>query len=437
MRSVKSRVQGFLVLMLIVTSAAADVRLDGRVLVDGKGPFLGLGATYMCALHDVKFDRERLLRELTFLEQHGFNFVRVLSMVGHHSFWDGKEIAPVPFVNRDGKTVAAWPDYDDRLAELIDTVYSAGLRTELTVFADAQLMPDVSVRMAHLDRVLQIVNERADKVLMLEVANEAWQNGFPDEAGERELRAMGAYLKARTSILVALSSPSDTSLAGLHRLYDGSKADVATVHFSRDTRTDEGPWLPVRDCWRVGYALGVPVSSNEPIGPGASVASDDEPSRLVGAAMFAYIAGLPMYVLHATAGIRGDRSYRETPGAASFAALHKLLPQDLPNWSRCDASADSFPVKVLTQRTVEGRLLNAQGCRYFPGALKGRQFVAALVGVPDDGIEATFMRPAQLTACDALTGQQLRKCDGRAGDTFPIEMGHSLIILQGEIQSMP
>lgn len=419
-----------MVLVLLTLHAGGDVRLDGRVLVDDKGPFLGLGATYMNALHDAKFNPARLRQELDDLKRHGFNFIRVLSMVGYHGFWDGYEIAPVAFVNRDGKTVSAWPDYDDQLAGLLDVAASYGLRTEITIFADAQLMPDVETRLAHMDRILRIVNERRDKVLMLEVANEAWQNGFPGDEGEEQLRAFGAYLKARTPLLVALSSPPDTSVDGLRTLYDASQADLATVHLSRDTRTEEGPWLPVRDSWRVGHALAIPASSNEPIGPGSSVASDDEPARLAGAAIFAYMAGLPIYVFHSNAGIRGARSFSEVRGADGFSALTRLLPADLPNWPRRDLARDDFPVKPALKRSTVGEVVGVEGCLYGPGAIRDHRFVAALMGVPPDGVHVTIIHSLQFTVYDALTGEVMGEYRGRSGDVVRVRGSQGVVIVQ-------
>jgi hypothetical protein len=57
-----------------------------------------------------------------------------------------------------------------------------------------------------------------------------------------------------------------------------------------------------------------PVSSNEPIGPGASVNVETEPLRLVMAAAFAYVAKLPMYVYHSDAGVFGKTRFENIPG---------------------------------------------------------------------------------------------------------------------------
>src|SRR5688572_2738110 len=96
------------------------VRVMGHSLADDKGPFLGLGVSYFTSLWRCKHDRPRLESDLAFLSKQGFNYFRMLSMVGHHPGWEGLEIAPVPFANKDGKRVEAWTDYWQQLAQLID-----------------------------------------------------------------------------------------------------------------------------------------------------------------------------------------------------------------------------------------------------------------------------------------------------------------------------
>ena len=212
--------------------------------------------------------------------------------------WDTLEIAPVSFTNSAGHWAAAWPDYWQQFRDLLDLVAQHGLRAEVTLFADAHyVMPGKGTRQAHLDGILANIAGREEKILHLEVANEAWQNGFPGSTGITELHEFAQYLADRTSVPVAITSNDDTSDAGIISLHRGSAADLATVHFTRDASTIEGGWLPVRDCYRAGDLPGVPpVSSNEPIGPGSSVSSESDPIKLCAAAVFAYIANLPSYV---------------------------------------------------------------------------------------------------------------------------------------------
>jgi hypothetical protein len=233
-----------------------SVRLDGHSLVDDEGPFLGLGVSYFSALWRCKHDRARLEADLEFLSRQGFNYYRMLSMVGQHSAWDGREIAPVSFTNREGKPVEAWSDYWRQLQDLVDIAYDQyGMRTQITIFADAQLMPRKDDRIEHMRKLLaEVATGREHKIILLEVANEAWQNGFPDEDGVSDLREFATYLSARTEIPIAITSNHDFpelgSSKGFEQVYAHSAADVATWHFSRDRGTDDG-WKPVYDCWGV------------------------------------------------------------------------------------------------------------------------------------------------------------------------------------------
>ncbi len=438
------RIALLLALGLILAAGCAwpkgggPVGLSGYTLEDDKGPFLGLGVTYMAALRHSKYDYPLLCSNLELLSQNGFGYIRVLSMVGWYSAWEGIEIAPVDFTSREGKPVAAWPDYDAQLARLIDTAYDKyGLRVELTLFADAQLMPERKQRLAHLDRVLSVVKGRESKVILLEVANEAWQNGFPGETGERELRHYSDYLRKRTPVLTALSAPPDSSLEGIRKLYDGSVADIATVHFSRDMHSQEGPWLPVRDCWAAARNAGRPISSNEPIGPGSSVDSESDPVRLVSAALLAWTAGLPMYVYHTSAGVFGKVPFEEMAGLASFAKLRKLLPPDLPNWTRDDGTAQYFPVASNCERNCLGAALRAPseaGCIYCPGATQDKEFVLIPMGVREAGIELTAHVSVEMRVYNPFTGELVLRGKYEPGERLILPQGSGVYIIWGKLR---
>jgi len=122
-----------------VPSGTNLVRVNGKSLRDNNGPFLGLGASYFQALRRTKYDRPRLTNDLAFLASRKMNYVRTLSMVGWYEAWQGLEIAPVSFTNRVGTPVAAWPDYWQQFRDMIDIIYSFGMRAEVTVFASRSI----------------------------------------------------------------------------------------------------------------------------------------------------------------------------------------------------------------------------------------------------------------------------------------------------------
>lgn len=402
------------------------VRVEGYTLQDDKGPFLGLGATYMQALRHCKFDRERLNGELAFLAGCGFNYVRVLSMVD----WPDQEIAPIDHRNKEGRLIKAWPDYDRQLEDLVDIVNSHGLRTQLTIFADAQvIMPDAEVRRRHLQRIMNLLRGRTDKVILYEVANEGWQNGFPGEEGIKEVRELGREASESSSVLVALTSPpdmGDRSEALMH-LYGGSSATIATVHFSRDLRTDAGGWLPVIDCWKAGQCKGIPpISSNEPIGPGASVASEDDPDMILAAAAFCYLAGLPMYVFHSGAGVKAKQPFESLTWLPQFKALLGLLPDDLPNWKQFDGASED---NVLVAADDPARPL------YNCGARKGKRFVYVPLALSDGGRVFNARADLSLSVYELPTCREVQRAVLKKGETFALTVRSKACIIKGVIDS--
>jgi hypothetical protein len=75
------------------------------------------------------------------------------------------------------------------------------------------------------------ITGRESHILHLEVANEAWQNGFPGAQGIADLRAFTQYLAERTPVLVAITSNDDTSDQGIMTLYGGSAKGKEFVCF--------------------------------------------------------------------------------------------------------------------------------------------------------------------------------------------------------------
>jgi hypothetical protein len=419
------------------------VRVDGHALADEGGPFLGLGVSYFTALWRCKHDRARLEADLSFLSRQGFNYYRMLSMVGHHPGWDGREIAPISFTRRDGKRIEAWPDYWQQLKDLVDLAYDKhGMRTQITVFADAQLMPDKAARVKHMRRIIEeVVPGREHKIILIEVANEAWQNGFPEDEGVADLREFAKYLGDRTEVPVAITSNHDWpelgSTKGFEQVYRGSAADVATWHFSRDRRTDDG-WKPVYDCWDFGDVPGLPpASSNEPIGPGSSVNAERDPIKLVMAAAFAYAAKLPMYVFHSEAGVFGRGRFQDMPGVDRYRHVLRLLPPDLPNWERNDGKAARAPLTVFAggQRDrywpeVKGA---KDGCVRNAGGRKGDRFVCVPIGIRPGGLEVEARQAVEFSAHDSLTGEVVKAATLPRGERVVLPDASGALVVTGRV----
>jgi len=427
----------------LVPSGADVVSVNGKSLRDHHGAFLGLGASYFQALRRAKYDRARLQSDLSLLSARGFNYVRILSMVN----WDGLEIAPVSFTNSAGHSVAGWPDYFQQFRDLLDIVSSNGMRAEITIFADAQfIMPSKATRQAHLDGILANIAGRENAIVHLEVANEAWQNGFPGSQGVADLREFAQYLSDRTTVPVAITSNDDTSDGGIISLYSGTAADLATVHFSRDTGTAEGGWLPVRDCYRTGNLPGVPpVTSNEPIGAGSSVSSETDPMKLCAAAIFAYIANLPAYVYHSRAGTfgvvnccppsGGEVTFESTAGISAYQHIRQLLPPDLASWVRNDGLETAAPFTVYCNGqpnkywpSVSGA---TSGCDRNIGSSKGKEFVSFPMGILAGGVTLEARRPLRVQTFDPLSGLVTATRTLSAGNQITVPQGPGAYLIKG------
>lgn len=419
-----------------VSPRAGAVRVVDHALVDDQGPFLGLGVSYFTALWRCRNDRARFESDLRFLSQQGFNYYRMLSMVGHNRAWDGLEIAPVTFTTREDKRVEAWPDYWKQLTEMIDLGYDRyGMRAQITIFADAQLMPRKEDRIEHMRRLLEeVVRGREQKIILLEVANEAWQNGFPGEAGTRDLREFTKFLADRTAVPVATTS---NHVDDFEKTYANSAADIATWHFSRDLRTDDG-WKPVYDCWDFGDGPGFPpASSNEPIGPGSTVATENSGIRLVMAAAFAWSARLPMYVFHSKAGVMGRTRFEETPSIREFRHLPEILPPDLPGWRRNDGKQKEAPFTVFAggqpNRYAPEVAESYDGCVRNIGSRKEDRFVCVPIGIREGGLQIEAREEVEFDAIDPLTAKTVRSAKMKAGERMVLPAGAGGQILKGRV----
>jgi hypothetical protein len=361
----------------------------------------------------------------------------MLSMVGHNRAWDGLEIAPVAFTSREDKRVEAWPDYWRQLTEMIDLGYDRyGMRAQITIFADAKLMPRKEDRIEHMRRLLEgVVRGREQKVILLEVANEAWQNGFPGEEGVRDLREFTKFLADRTAVPVATTS---NHADDFEKTYANSAADIATWHFSRDLQTDDG-WKPVYDCWDFGDRPGFPpASSNEPIGPGSTVATENSSIRLVMAAAFAWSAKLPMYVFHSKAGVMGrTMRFEETPAIRDFRHLHEILPPGLPGWRRDDGKQKEAPFTVFAggqpNRYAPEVAESKDGCVRNMGSRKEDRFVCVPIGIREGGLQIEAREDVEFDAIDPLTAKTVRSAKMKAGERMVLPAGAGALILKGRV----
>lgn len=421
------------------------VHARGAAFADDRGPFLPLGATLFWAPWGYKFDRERLERHLEFLSKRGVDYVRVLGQVGApgsdpEDTWSDRPIDPrwSDACPGGGSRPSHCGTYDQVIAGLTDLAYDRyGLRVQWTVFGGTSFTPTAESRIALMDRMLAMAKGREHKIFLFEVANEYFQNGFAGAAGLEEVRRLGKYLQDRTPVLVALSAPQGSDCAAMQRLYADGTGDVVTEHFSRTG--DEAGWLAVRSAWNLQFCQGLPPlrSSNEPIGPFASVRDDKDPLRLAMSAAMAYLSGVGAYVLHTGPGVRGGgRADRERGRPADIWAVpeiervlgalttvRRVLPPDVPSWSRHVAGADD-PIRLRGGSANEVRAYTA---------VRDRRFVVVTLAV-EGSLIVQAQVPVELQIVDPAGGEVLQKMSLAAAAAVTVSTS-SAYIITGERKS--
>jgi hypothetical protein len=399
------------------------VRFEGTSIRDDLGHFLGLGTTIFWAGWGYRHDRARLEQNLQFLSEYGFDYIRVLGNVGNDdptNFWAERPMDP------------RWPDYDQVIAGLTDLAYDQyGIRIEWTLFGGIDFTPTPASREALVDRFIAMSRGREEKIMMFEVANEAWQNGFGGSEGIAELRALSRRLKDNTDIITAASAYGDGQ--ELCDVYAGGVADIVTMHYDRTNNFGDGVWRPVRQPW--GFPLELPcgdlpatAANNEPIGPSSSVASDSDPLRLVMSAVITYIANQPLYVLHTGSGVRGlDDPARNRPAnlwevdniettVAGYQAMQTYLPADLPRWSRQNWHWTGHPLTLDPESVVRAY-----------AAVNGADFIVAPIGMVNP-VTMSPKQAAHIEALDPLTGAVIQTWDLAAGQSFTLPNAPALVL---------
>jgi hypothetical protein len=401
---------------------AGHVRAEGRAVADAGGPFNALGATLFWGAWAYKFERARLERNLDVLRAAGVDYVRVLGSVGGTG-WEDRQTDP------------RWPDYDAIIAGMTDLAFDRyGMRVQWTLMGGAPFTPSGSAREKLIDRFASMARGREHKIFAFEIANEAWQNGFPGSEGTAELRALGKRLNDNTSVLVALSSPSPRSACGT---YAGAGADAMTLHYERGFGS-EGPLRPLVRPWSFPAAydrdcrgqLPSIVLNNEPVGPESSVRQDDDPARIAAGYVMTFLAGNAAYVFHSGPGIRGggaaDRSaklnrhahFDELPSfkpiAVALGAAKAYLPPGLANWTRHEPDSAKSPI---------------YGFSGLYSASNQLDFVALAVGVTKP-VTLQSRVTASFDVRQTVTGRLLKRLSVSSGEHFTLSEHESFVLVK-------
>lgn len=391
------------------------VRIETRAFADDAGAWNPLGASLFWALWGERNDADRLDQNLAHLAAHGVHFVRILGMVGSAS-WADRVIDPYA------------ADYWDVAGRLMARLQRHGLRAQVTVFADAQvMMPTQDGRKDFAHDWAAFASGQPDRMMAFEVANEAWQNGLEDI---EQLRELGRILNENSAVPVALSSmPQVENNVNWCEAYGGSGVQFVSIHYDRDT--SKGPWRPVRQPWGWpieydgGCGMPAAATSNEPIGPQSSVAEDWDPLRLALSYLTTFVSGNAAYIYHCGAGIRGGGQADLNRGrfanvwdypAGILDAMRNavaILPAGCANWTRYNANWGGFPWPGLNDATVDGRLLRAY-C-----TIGGRQVVLVMLEQKAP-ITTAALTGYRMTRHDLLTGSILSVEDVSAGAQWTV-----------------
>ena len=390
------------------------VRIDGHAFADEGGPFNALGVSLFWALWGERHDAARLDANLAHLAEHDVDYVRILGMVGAPT-WEDRVIDP------------AWPDYWAVVDRLFERLARHGLRAQVTLFADAQvMMPAAADRDAFQAAWAARLEQWGDQVLFVEVANEHWQNGLPDLA---ELQRRGQALRAATSVPVALSAPRQHEVSALYAEWPS----VATMHFDRSVSGAHGPLGPVMQPWRWPEAyfepavIAPPAFVNaEPIGPDSSVAEDSDPARIALAYVTTLLASGAAYTYHPGAGVRGGGARDLAMGRKAnvfdydvgiieaLSHWRRMLPPGLANGERRSAEwsrpRPEYPWTGLDEAIDEGAV------------------AAAYASVVDDRVVAVVLgvdRPVTVGARWAVDQRLLDPLTGAVVDEVRLDAGES------------
>jgi len=416
---------------------AGVVRLAGRVFLDDDGPYLAVGASLFWALWGYAHDRARVEQHLGFLAARGVDYIRVFGIIGPR--WTDRMVDP------------AERSWDDNVAGLLDLAVSYGLRVELTIWQDTDLTAD---RMAIVDRLAAIASAIPKSIQYFEICNEgaADMSRFPP-AWPAEAQRLADALRSKTPHLVAVTSPGGIDAAAIAAWYGQSSANLLTTHLPRDETGGgiAGAWRYVRQTWDPWLASALSWTNDEGKGPQSSVAADDDPLRLTMYAGLTWLCGGAGFVLHTGAGVGGGDEASKSKGRAAnlwevanidpilagIAAMRRLLPADLPNWSRHNANRNfpgyPFDCDRLVPLIETGQLLRA-----FAATSEDGRFIVMPI-VAQAAVPFAAKSALHLDVYEPLTGEVVEACDRAAGEvyTLPATLGRVMMGMRSPLDVRP
>jgi len=366
---------------------------SGRAVRDDVGIYTPLGTSFFWAHWGWEHDRQRTEDNLKYLAAWA-DYTRAFGEVGGPS-WEDRTINPMQSNYED-----IWKDY-------LDTAWGTyGVRTGLTIFAGGSgANTDLTVQ-----KIINIVRGREEAIQWLEGANEAFQN-FQDEDKLRRVvqRLRGEF----PTMLIGTSSPPAVYT---QEAFDLDIANTLYLHSERQPGDED--WRQVRQGCEI-MPMPTTGDNNEPPGFESSEAVLEDPLRLGCLAAVGYLSGMPQFVLHTGAGIRGggradlargrksnlwEYGSRLEDAVVAIRIVTALMPPECPNWRKMKGHWAEAILKADMVWSDDPNHYDHGLVRIY-GAYTDREFINIAFGVKKY-VELTVQHGNwHITCYDALTGQ--------------------------------
>src|SRR5574343_134076 len=350
------------------------VRLEGRAFADDAGPWCALGVSEFPLLWLMRHEIDRAARRASWYRARGADYLRAFADVGGPT-WADRTIDPDD------------PGWERDIHNAIGLAARSGLRGAWTIFAGPAMAHDAAWYQRTTTRFCTLLADALPTVQMIEIRNET---EGPDDVTMRECASIVRL--SLPGVPVALCGIPESDLP---RLYAGSPATLATVHYDR--RYDERGWRPVRQPWGYYDLHDMPAAhvSNEPIGIDSSVAAESDPMRLCAAALTSWVTGEAGYVLHHGAGIRAGGAadlakHRQADpwdepaleqALALLAGAREFLPTDLVTWERHGHAWPSHPLDIQSDVGDACEAPGGTGCNRCYAATHGDRAAVVVAGI--------------------------------------------------------
>ena len=167
-----------------------------------------------------------------------------------------------------------------------------------------------------------------------------------------------------------------------------------------------------------------------------SVSSEEDPVKLVSAAIVTYTSNIPMYVFHSSAGVRGDEELYDMAGVGAFVHLEAFVPGDLASWTRKNAHWGTSPFCVFAEDS-DGHFHPdlmwvdlhdpVSGAVRAYGDVKGNEFFVIPFGI----LNRVVMEPRDdmdFDVIDPMTGGIVSSWSLNEGERFELSGGQAFVI---------